>query len=60
MPGRKILLVEGKDDEHVLKHICGNRGIPELDSVEPIGNVLKGFWITFPYDSSEARKKETQ
>ena len=37
MPGRKILLVEGKDDEHVLKHICGNRGIPELDSVEPIG-----------------------
>lgn len=38
MPGRKILLVEGKDDEHVLKHICGNRGIPELDSIEPIGD----------------------
>ena len=35
MPNRKILLVEGKDDEHVLKHICGNRGIPSLDEVVP-------------------------
>ena len=35
MPGRKILLVEGRDDEHVLKHICGNRGIPHLDEVVP-------------------------
>ena len=32
---RKILLVEGTDDEHVLKHICGNYGIPRLDEVEP-------------------------
>ena len=40
MPGSKILLVEGKDDEHVLKHICGNRGIPELD-VQPIGDAKK-------------------
>ena len=31
MGGEKILLVEGTDDEHVLKHICGNRGIPLLD-----------------------------
>ena len=35
MPGRRVLLVEGKDDEHVLKHICGNRGIQELDGVIP-------------------------
>ena len=35
MAGRKILLVEGIDDEHVLKHICGNRGIPNLDDVRP-------------------------
>ena len=35
MAGRKILLVEGTDDEHVLKHICGNRGIPNLDDVRP-------------------------
>ena len=34
MAGRKILLVEGTDDEHVLKHICGNRGIPNLDDVK--------------------------
>ena len=41
MAGRGILLVEGKDDEHVLKHICGNRGIPELDSIEPIGDAIR-------------------
>lgn len=34
MAGRRILLVEGSDDEHVLKHICGNRGIPNLDDVK--------------------------
>ena len=34
MPGRKILLVEGKDDEHVLKHICGNRGILPPDEIK--------------------------
>ena len=35
MAGQKILLVEGNDDEHVLKHICGNRGIPNFDEVRP-------------------------
>jgi hypothetical protein len=39
MADRKILLVEGTDDEHVLKHICGNRGIPHLDEVKPHGGV---------------------
>lgn len=34
MPGCKLLLVEGKDDEHVLKHICSNRGITLFDKVE--------------------------
>ena len=38
MAGRKILLVEGTDDEHVLKHICGNRDIPNLDDVRPHEN----------------------
>lgn len=28
MANQKILLVEGTDDEHVVKHICGNHGIP--------------------------------
>ena len=31
MANGKILLVEGTDDEHVLKHICGNRDIPHLE-----------------------------
>jgi hypothetical protein len=39
MANRKILLVEGLDDEHVLKHICGNRGIARLDEVKPHGSV---------------------
>ena len=37
--GRNILLVEGTNDEHVVKHICGNRGVPRLDEVKPLGNV---------------------
>ena len=41
MANGKILLVEGTDDEHVLKHICGNRGIPLLDEVENCGSVEK-------------------
>lgn len=35
---RKILLVEGPDDEHVMKHLCGNRGLQRLD-VKPQGGV---------------------
>jgi hypothetical protein len=35
MAAKKILLVEGIDDEHVLKHLCGNRGGPKLDEVKP-------------------------
>lgn len=33
MAARKVLLVEGKDDEHVLKHISGNCGGPRFDQV---------------------------
>jgi hypothetical protein len=32
---KRILLVEGSDDEHVLKHLCGNRGVPHLDEIAP-------------------------
>jgi hypothetical protein len=39
MADAKILLVEGPDDEHVLKHICGNRGIAHLDEVKSHGGV---------------------
>lgn len=34
MAGKKIMLVEGKEDEHVLKHLCGNRGV-RLDEIKP-------------------------
>jgi hypothetical protein len=40
MPARKILLVEGSDDEHVIKHLCGNRGGPHLDDVKEHGGVV--------------------
>lgn len=46
MAARKILLVEGKDDEHVIKHICGNRGQVLLDDVIQHGsveNLLESF-----------------
>ena len=41
MADKKILLVEGTDDKHVLKHICGNRDIPHLDKVEKYGGIEK-------------------
>ena len=37
MANGKILLVEGTDDEHVLKNICGNRDIPHLDIAKSSG-----------------------
>ena len=48
MANGKILLVEGTDDEHVLKHICGNRGIPHLDAVESqdgIENLIESLGV---------------
>jgi hypothetical protein len=39
MAVRKILLVEGNDDEHVMKHVCGTRGVQRLDEIKPQGNV---------------------
>lgn len=41
MSPKKILLVEGIDDEHVLKHICGNRGVPHLNEIKQHGGVPK-------------------
>ena len=37
MANRRILLVEGVDDEHVMRHICGNHGIPRLDEIKQHG-----------------------
>jgi hypothetical protein len=39
MAAKRILLVEGVDDEHVLKHLCGNREVPRLDEVKSHGGV---------------------
>ena len=47
MAAKKILLVEGPDDEYVLKHICGNRGLPRLDDVKAHGGVDQ-LLDTFP------------
>lgn len=33
MTGIRVLLVEGSDDEHVVKHICGNRGLGKIDRI---------------------------
>lgn len=30
-------MVEGSDDENVIKHICGNRGLSELDEIKSYG-----------------------
>ena len=48
MAHRTFMLVEGTDDEHVVKHICGNHDIPELDEIkqhEGIDSLLKRFYI---------------
>lgn len=36
---QRWLLVEGIDDEHVLKHLCGQRGVGKLDEIKPQGSV---------------------
>jgi hypothetical protein len=53
MAGKRILLVEGKDDEHVLKHICGERGVGELDEVKPQDDV-KRLLESFPVRLKES------
>ena len=35
MGGKNIVLVEGKDDEHVIKHLWGKRGLPPCLTVLP-------------------------
>ena len=38
MTGRKVLMVEGGDDEHVLKHICGKWEVGPLNEIRPVGD----------------------
>ncbi len=46
MTSKRILLVEGTDDVHVLKHLCGNRNVPPLDDIKPhqgVDQLLESF-----------------
>ncbi|MFN0074215.1 MAG: DUF3226 domain-containing protein [Chloroflexota bacterium] len=39
MPGKNVVLVEGTDDEHVVKHLCAFYGLPHLDKIDRLGGV---------------------
>ncbi len=39
MACQRRLLVEGPDDEHVVKHICGNRNVGRIDEIIAVGGV---------------------
>lgn len=42
---RQLLLVEGRDDEHVVKALCGRHGLPKLEIVQHEGytNLLEAL-----------------
>lgn len=35
MAGKRVLMVEGPDDEHVVKHICGERQLGQIETIHP-------------------------
>ena len=41
MAGKKVLLVEGNDDEHVVKNICGRLDIGKIDSFQQADGIEK-------------------
>lgn len=45
MAGGRVLLVEGKDDQHVIMHLCQNRGVPdfEIESTGSVDQLLDSF-----------------
>jgi Protein of unknown function (DUF3226) len=46
MAGRKVLLVEGPNDEHVVKHLCGTREVGKLDEFrqhDGVEHLLQSF-----------------
>lgn len=48
MATKKVLWVEGKDDEHVLKHLSNNRGVPHFDEIKPFegcSNLLDSLYV---------------
>lgn len=37
MAGKRVLMVEGTDDEYVVKHICGVRELGNIETIHPYG-----------------------
>ena len=37
MTGKRVLIVEGPDDEHVVKHICGQHQLGKIENIHPYG-----------------------
>ena len=37
MSDKRVLMVEGPDDEHVVKHVCGRRQLGVIQSIHPYG-----------------------
>lgn len=48
MAGKRVLMVEGPDDEHVVKHICGERRLGHIETIRPYGgkdSLLEGIGV---------------
>lgn len=48
MTGKRVLMVEGPDDEHVVKHICGERQLGKIDTIHSYGGkdpLLEGIGV---------------
>ena len=37
MTGKRVLMVEGPDDEHVVKHICDQRQLGMIEKIRAYG-----------------------
>lgn len=57
MAGKSVLLVEGPDDEHVLKNICGVHRLPYIDEIKThksVEDLLSAFPIELKGSDVEA------
>lgn len=57
MAGKRVLLVEGIDDEHVFKHICGQRQLGLIDEIKAHGGkevLLDSFPVRLEESDIEA------
>jgi len=39
MSGKRVLMVEGPDDVHVVKHICGQRQLGKIENIHAYGGI---------------------